>query len=320
MFAEPNLDLTWSGRREAPRAARQSRLAPVSSHPPINRTLGFPQSGWKRAHISSRVPHRVHGDGLLDQPSCRRQLAGWLAAFAAARGPDHEARSHTGTAPRRVIAASGTTPSLSCKQRPRSPRGPLLRRGCVVLAVIARTASAASLEPSRRLPVLRLYAEPLPCGRVLAGLQTFPTLRHRSFPWCHRLYAEEPRGCICPILPRRHWPSPCSNGLGAPTFPQLAMSTPQRGLLVGDRHDAAAIRLTLRPQGLLAPLDQPTRPQEGRAAGHLYFRAFTPKGRPPGAPDMTTWAIGKLPGRDSQGGTLARWIDAVMGCTRTSVE
>ena len=81
---------------------------------------GFPQSDWKRAHISDRVPHRVHGDGLLDQPSCRRQLAGWLAAFAAARGPDHEARSHTGTAPRRVIAASGTTPSLSCKRRPPS--------------------------------------------------------------------------------------------------------------------------------------------------------------------------------------------------------
>ena len=68
---------------------------------------------------------------------------------------------------------------------------------------------------------------------------------------------------------------------------------------MGDRHDAAAIRLTLRPQGLLAPLDQPTSTPSGRAAGHLYFRAFTPKGRPPGAPDMTTWAIGKLPGRDS---------------------
>jgi hypothetical protein len=77
------------------------------------------------------------------------------------------------------------------------------------------------------------------------------------------------------------------------------MSTPEGGLLVGDRNDAAAIRLTLRPQGLLAPLDQPTSTPWGRAAGHLYFRAFTPKGRPPGAPDMTTWAIGKLPGRDS---------------------
>ena len=70
--------LDWSGRREAPCAARESRLAPVSSRPPINRTLGFPQSGWKRAHIRSRIPHRVRGDGLLDQPSCRRQLARWL--------------------------------------------------------------------------------------------------------------------------------------------------------------------------------------------------------------------------------------------------
>ena len=78
------------------------------------------------------------------------------------------------------------------------------------------------------------------------------------------------------------------------------MSTPQRGLLVGDRHDAAAIRLTLRPQGLLAPLDQPTRPQEGRAAGHLYFRAFTPKGRPPGRAGYDYLGNQILPGRDSR--------------------
>jgi hypothetical protein len=70
-----------------------------------NRTLGFPQSGWKRAHISGRIPCRVRGDGLLDQPSCRQQLPGWPAAFAATAGHDHEARSHAGTAPRRVIAA-----------------------------------------------------------------------------------------------------------------------------------------------------------------------------------------------------------------------
>jgi len=68
---------------------------------------------------------------------------------------------------------------------------------------------------------------------------------------------------------------------------------------VGGRNDAAAIRLMLRPHGLLAPLDQPTSTPRLRAAGHLYFRAFTPRGRPPSAPDMTTWAIGRLPGRDS---------------------
>jgi hypothetical protein len=137
-------------------------------------------------------------------------------------------------APRRVIAASGTTPGLSCERRPRLPRGPLLKRGCVVLAGIAHTASAASLEPSRRLPVLRLYAESLPYGQVLAGLQTFPTLRRRSFPWCHCPYAGEPCECSYPI------PSP-QQTLAFALFPrarrsqtpQLAMSTPPRGLLVG---------------------------------------------------------------------------------------
>jgi hypothetical protein len=69
--------------------------------------------------------------------------------------------------------------------------------------------------------------------------------------------------------------------------------------LVGAPNDAAAIRLMLRPQGLLAPLDQPTTTPKGRATGHLYFRAFTLTGRPPNAPDITTWAIGQLPGRDS---------------------
>src|SRR5215216_1844498 len=35
-----------------------------------------------------------------------------------------------------------------------------------------------------------------------------------------------------------------------------------------------------------------------RAVGHLYFRAFAPRGHPPDAPDITTWAIGPFPGRD----------------------
>ena len=167
--------------------------------PPYQPDVGFSPvrleaSAYPQPHSPPRARRRAPRPALVSPA-----VGALAAAFAVTAGPDHEARSRTGTAPRRVIAASGTTPSLSCKRRPRSPRGPLLRRGYVVLAVIARTASAASLEPSRRLPVLRLYAGSLPYGRVLAGLQTFPTLRHRSFPWCHRLYAEEPCGCICPI-------------------------------------------------------------------------------------------------------------------------
>src|SRR5450755_1420125 len=65
----------------------------------------------------------------------------------------------------RLAATNGRSDDrLAARQE--QPHGlELLGRGCVVLAVIAHTASAASLQPSRRLPVLRLYAESLPYGR-----------------------------------------------------------------------------------------------------------------------------------------------------------
>ena len=53
--------------------------------------------------------------------------------------------------------------------------------------------------PPDDFPCLRLYAGSLPSGRVLAGVETFPALRHRSFARCHRPYAGEPCGCIHPI-------------------------------------------------------------------------------------------------------------------------
>ncbi len=64
--------------------------------------------------------------------------------------------------------------------------------------------------------------------------------------------------------------------------PQLAMSTPRRGLLVGNRNDAAAIRLTLRPQGLLAPLDQPTSTPLGPGRRALVLPGFHAQGSLPG--------------------------------------
>jgi hypothetical protein len=51
---------------------------------------------------------------------------------------------------------------------------------------------------------------------------------------------------------------------------------------VGDRHDAAAIRLTLRPQGLLAPLDQPTSTPMGPGRRALVLPGFHAQGSPPG--------------------------------------
>jgi hypothetical protein len=185
------------GRRRVPRGN-----ADWHRFPPAPLSTGrwvFPSPAGSERISATAFPTACAATGSSTSPRVAEPLAGRPVAFAATRGHDHEARSHTGTAPRRVIAASGTTPGRSCKRRPRSPRGPLLKRGCVVLAVIAHTASAASLEPSRRLPVFRLYAESLPSGRVLAELQTFPTLRHRSFPWCHCPYAGEPCGCSYPI-------------------------------------------------------------------------------------------------------------------------
>ena len=208
--------------------------------------------------------------------------------------------AHTGTISRRVVALTGTTPGLSPSDGHARPEA--LRSSEVVLSSpssLLRPQPPVS-TPSRRLPVSRLYAGPSPYGRVLADVETFPALRHRSFPWCHRPYAGEPCGCTRPISSPQTLAFALLRQARRSQLPQLALSTPQRGLLVGHGNDAAAIRLMLRPQGLLAPLDQPTTTPRDRAAGHLYFRAFTPKGRPPSAPDMTTWAIGRLPGRDSR--------------------
>src|SRR5919109_3801112 len=63
------------------------------------------------------------------------------------------------------------------------------------------------------------------------------------------------------------------------------MTTLQRSL------HATAPRIARAPEP--TDLDHHARP-----VGHLYFRAFAPRGPPPDAQDITTWAIGPLPGRD----------------------
>ena len=94
-----------SGRREAPHAARQSRLAPVSSRPPINRTLGSPQSGCKRAHISGSIPPDPSRDRLTDQPECRG-----LGTGLACRLRRHRRTWPWGTQPDRHCAPARASP------------------------------------------------------------------------------------------------------------------------------------------------------------------------------------------------------------------
>ena len=225
----------------------------------------------------------------------------------------------TGTAPRRVIAPQGTTPGPSPRHRPRPPRGPLLGRGCVVLAVIARTASAASLRPSRRLPVLRLYAGSLPSGRVLAGTQTFPALNIDPCLGATAHTPGSPAGARVRFLPRRRWPSPMRQRLGAPGSPQLALSAPpQRELLVDGlttlqrSRDAAAPRLA-------RPLSQPTSTKTVGPSG-TCTSGSTPRSRPPDAPDMTTWVHRTTPrtGLSPAGSMLLRAVRRRMRETRRS--
>ncbi len=210
-------------------------------------------------------------------------------------------------APRRVIAHRALRRSF-LKQRPHSPRGPLLGRGYVVLAVTAHTASSASLEPSRRLPVLRLYAGSLPYGRVLARPQTFPTLSDRSFPWCHRPYAGEPCGCMHPI------PSPQALAFALVArarhshSPQLALSAPYWELLVvalttlQRSLDAAAPRFARTPgpadlgpagpgrRALLLPGFHAQESPPERAGYHYLGNRTTPRAGLPPAGSMLLWA------------------------------
>ena len=198
--------------------------------------MGFPQSGCKRAPISGSVPPHRSRDGLTDQPECRGGAQGWPAAFAATAEHGREARSLAGTVPRRVIAHNGHYARPSLQTAATLAQRPFARaRLCLVLSspFIATTASAASLDASRRLPVFAVT--PGLCHTVGCWLAWRPS------PLCvidPSLGATahtpgSPAGARVRFLPRRRWPSPFPDGLGTPRFPQSALSTPPKGALGG---------------------------------------------------------------------------------------
>ena len=117
-------------------------------------------------------------------------------------------------------------------------------------------------------------------------------------------------GCTCPIASPRPLAFALYRWARRSHLPAVGLEHPPKGLLAGYPNDAAAIRLMLRAQGFLAPLDQPTTTPRDRAAGHLYFRAFTPRGRPRGVPDITTWTIGRKTGL-SPAGSMLLWAAPV---------
>ena len=219
-----------SGRREAPRAARLYK-PDWRRFPPAPLSTGrwvLPSPAGSKRISATAFPGTARATGSPTSPlmSPRPRRVG-TPPSPPHQGHDHDRRD----ASRRVIALLEHYARPFPRRRPHSPRGPLLERGYVVLAVIAHTASAANLKPSRRLPS-RLYAGSSPYGRVLAGLQTFPALSHRSFPRCRRPYAGEPRGCSRPIASPRTLAFAKSSTARRSQTPQLALSTPQGELLV----------------------------------------------------------------------------------------
>ena len=84
---------------------------------------------------------------------------------------------------------------------------------------------------------------------------------------------------------------------------------------MGHYDDAAAIRLMLRPQGLLAPLDQPTSTPKSRSRRAPVLPGFHAHGLPPGRAGYDYLGTSD----NSHGGTLTRWIDAVTGCNKRVV-
>src|SRR3954451_14726604 len=105
--------------------------------------------------------------------------------------------------------------AISSVSEPPSPRGPWLFQGSLRLASSLTPSSAASLDPSARLPssVIRTG---LPYGTLLAGPETFPL----SPLFCLTMPSSFDPGdadrCTYPVLPCREQPSPVTKRLGRP--------------------------------------------------------------------------------------------------------
>ena len=97
-----------------------------------------------------------------------------------------------------------------------------------------------------------------------------------------------PAGASVRFLPRRRWPSPSTDRLGAPNT-TAGVEHSQRELLV-DTITTLQRSLNAAAPSVARPLDQPTSTRSWSGRRDLYFRAFTRGGRPPSAPDITTWA------------------------------
>jgi hypothetical protein len=132
------------------------------------------------------------------------------------------------------------------------PRGPRSGPGC---SVPVHQHLFGPIRPTRGhiavSPQGGLCAMPSLCGCALAAREWFRAFAVRSVPSCRPLDPGELVGCVDPVLHRRRWPSPTGQRLGALDSPGIHFD---RAVHFG----AVRFAHLLRPDGLLAPLVDPT--------------------------------------------------------------
>ena len=274
------------GRRRAPHGKADWRRfppAPLSTgrwvlpSPAASERLSataFPRPQPRRAHRPARVSRLRPGLACR----LRRRRRTWP-----------EARSLTGTVPRRVIAHCGHYARPSLQTAAALAQRPFARAR---LCCPRRHRYYGLSRQSRRLPTTSRVGGYTPglCHTVGCWLASRPS------PLCDidpSLGATahtpgSPAGAYVRFLPRRRWPSPSTDRLGAPST-TAGFEHSQRKLLV-DTITTLQRSLNAAAPSVARPLDQPTSTRNWSGRRDLYVRAFTRGGRPPSAPDMTTWA------------------------------
>jgi hypothetical protein len=140
-----------------------------------------------------------------------------------------------------------------------------------------------------------------PCHTVGSWLASRPSLLCATDPSLGATAHTpgSPAGARVRFLPRKRWPSPLYDGLGAPKTTAGIEHSHNTGALGGPRLRRCSVRLMLRPRALLAPWTNRPRPESGRTAGTctsgLSHEGVAPQARRISLPGH----IGHLPGWDS---------------------
>jgi hypothetical protein len=175
-----------------------------------SRTVGFPQSGWRPWLSPGSLPSIVEAQVLAHIPPARcGLLPGSLTIFC---DPPW----------------SGSVSGGGVRRQPPWPRAPLPSWGVTPPGVVSSRPRSALPDRPRSYGLMR-QTTPLPqpvvvprsvglCRlvRVPAGTWSFPTLSLRVCPSMRGPLPRRRGGCMYPLLPHHHRPSPSPHGVGFP--------------------------------------------------------------------------------------------------------